>query len=115
MWRINRIGQRLLQLVPIACALALVAYLLFCDQIGRLMQVNDQTAVTLAGRAVECQAIDTGGGRGVYRLQDPTGDTYVVTSLGVPAEKALVVIRGIKRTSNQHTVVVETHRLIGSF
>lgn len=115
MWRIDHISERLIQLVLVACALALALYLLLCDQIGRLTDLRDQTGVTLTGRAVDCRATDGPGGRGVYRLEDPTGTTYVVTSRGVPAENAVLVIRGIKRTMDKNIVVVETHRIVGSF
>jgi len=99
----------------IACVSGLFAYLVFFRQIGRMLHLPDGTVVTLVGRARDCRSWNnTATGPGSYRLEDPTGATFVVTRLGTPAEKALVVVRGTKRTKNGHGVVVESYRL-GTF
>ena len=83
MWRTDRIGQRVLSFLLIACVFGFFAYLLLCDQIGHLAQVRDEEGVTLAGRVTDCRSMDKGMGRGSYRLEDPTGEISVVTRVGI--------------------------------
>lgn len=112
---IRRITQQLFNFLLVACLVSVLGYLLLCNQIGRLADISDKAEVTLAGRATDCRSMANGAGPGFYRLKDPTGETLVITRVGVPAEEALVVIRGTKHTKNGHIVVVETHRLVGTF
>ncbi len=118
---VNSWPRALIASLAVLVALLLIAYASFCNQIGRLADVEDAKTVVVSGivreawKAEELNPEADKKARDIYMVEDPTGCVYVLTQLGLPRPGTVTVVWGKKRTTDPGRPQVEERNRAGSF
>ena len=86
----------MLRYTLLLAALLVGLYAGFCGRVATAFESADGKRMLLIGRVV---ASDGTAGNSAYDLSDPTGELWMTSRRGAPAEKSLCLVLIVKKTT----------------